>query len=254
MKKPYLKKVGVFNGYNVWYVNGYYIRNNLDKEFTNFGSNRYFHFIPKHELWIDYENGKKEARFFIDNFLMIQKELKNGHSYNDAVNIANRHEGAERSKSKHIIKLKKIKNKEKLVKKVHMKRIFSKYTKNIKIWIVRGDLVRSLFYIDFTEGGHDKVYHFVPKHEIWIDDEVYKKEIPYVLIHELHERFLMGEGWEYDSGGVGVFSRKPKKGTKSAHFEAEKLEAFCREHPKQVKTLLIKAIKNNDKQAENDLK
>ena len=47
MKKPYLKKVGVFNGYNVWYVNGYYIRNNLDKEFTNFGSNRYFHFIKE---------------------------------------------------------------------------------------------------------------------------------------------------------------------------------------------------------------
>jgi len=246
MKKPYLKKIGEYNGYRVYYVNGYYIRKNLDEEFTNFGSDRYFKFIPKKELWIDYENGKKEARYFIDNFFMIQRELKNGHSYNDAVNIANRHEGAERSKSKHIKRLKKIKNKEKLVKKVYKKRLFSKYTKKIKIWVVRGDLVRSLFFLDFTEGGHDKVYPFVPKGEVWIDDDVYKKEIPYVLVHELHERYLMGKGWIYDSGGVGVFSRKVKKGTKSAHFEAAKLETYCRNHPKEVKKALLKEIKNND--------
>lgn len=253
MKKPYLKKIGDFNSYHVYYVNGYYIRKNLDKEFTNFGSNRYFKFIPHHELWIDYENGKKEAKYFIDNFLMIQRELKNGRSYNDAVNIANRHEGAERSKSKHIQKLKKIKNKNKLIKKVYKKRLFSKYTKNIKIWLVKGDLVRTLFYIDFTEGGHDKVYHFIPKNEIWIDDDVYKKEIPYVLIHELHERYLMGEGWEYDSGGVGVFSRKPKKGTKSAHFDAEKVETYCRNHPKKGMGLLLKEIEKNDSQAQEKL-
>ena len=244
MKKPYLKKIGDFNGYKVYYVNGYYIRKNLDKEFTNFGSDRYFKFIPKHELWIDYENGKKEARYFIDNFFIIQRELKKGVSYNDAVNIANRHEGYERSKSKYIQKIKKLREKEDIVKKVYKKRIFSKYTKHIKIWLVKGDMVRTLFFIDFTEGGHDKVYHFVPKNEIWIDDDVYKKEIPYVLVHELHERYLMCLGWKYDSGGVGFFSRKAKKGEKSAHFEAEKVEAYCRDHPKKVKQILVKDRKS----------
>ena len=247
MKKPYLSKIGEYHGYRVYYVNGYYIRKHLDKEFTNFGSRKYFHFIPKHELWIDYENGKRgEARYFIDNFLMIQRELRNGQTYNEAVNIANRHEGAERSKSKHIKKIKKIKNKKKLFKKIHIKRLFSKYTKKIKIWLVRGDLVRSIFFLDFTEGGHDKVYHFIPKNEIWIDDDVYKKEIPYVLVHELHERHLMGLGWDYDAGGVGVFSRKAKKGKKSAHFDAEKVETYCRHHPKKVKKIIIDEINKND--------
>jgi len=246
MKKPYLKKIGRFSGYNVWSVNGYWIRKNYDKEFTNFGSSRYFDFIPKNELWIDYENGKKEARYFIDNFFVIQRELKKGKSYDQAVKIANQYEKKERNKSKFMQRLNKIKEKEKLLKKVYRKQLFSKYTKNIKIWLVKGEIVRSLFYIDFTEGGHDKVYDFVPKNEIWIDDDVYKKEIPYVLVHELHERQLMGKGWVYDSRGVGVFSRAAEKGVKSAHFDAERVEDYCRNHPKEVKKILVKEIKLND--------
>ena len=246
MKKPYLKKIGKFSEYTVWYVNGYLIRKNYDKEFTNFGSRKYFEFIPKYELWIDYENGKKEAIYFIDNFIRIQRELKKGKTYDEAVKIANKYEKRERNKSKFIQKIKKIRQKEKILKKIYRKQLFSKYTKNIKIWLVRGDLVRSLFFLDFTEGGHDKVYDFVPKNEIWIDDNVYKKEIPYVLVHELHERYLIGKGWVYDSGGIGVFSRKAKKGEKSAHFEAEKIEEYCRNNPKEVKKILLREIKKTD--------
>jgi hypothetical protein len=246
VKKPYIKKIGKFGGYNVFYVNGYFIRKNHDKEFTNFGSMRYFKFIPKNEFWIDYENGKKEARYFIENFIIIQRELKNGKSYNQAVKTANEHEKKERNKSKFLQKIKKIKQKDEILNKVYKKQLFTKYSKKIKIYSVRGDLVRSLFFIDFTEGGHDKVYKFIPANEVWIDDDVYKKEIPYILIHELHERYLMGKGWVYDSGGIGVFSRKAEKGKKSAHFEAEKLEEYSRDHPKEVKKILIKEIKNND--------
>lgn len=245
MKKPYIKKIGKFGEFNVFYVNGYWIRKHLDKEFTNFGHNQYFHFIPKYELWIDFENGKTEAHYFIDNFLIIQRELKKGKTYDEAIKIANHYEKTERLKSKIIKKLVKEKNKEKILKKIHKKRIFKKYNPKLKIWIIRGDLVRSLFFLDFTEGGHDQVYDFVPKGEVWIDDDVYKKEIPYVLIHELHERYLMTKGWIYDSGGIGVFSRKAKKGEKSAHFEAEKLETWCRNNPKETMKKLIFEIKRN---------
>ncbi len=44
------------------------------------------------------------------------------------------------------------------------------------------------FDIDFTAGGHDYVYEFVPENEVWIDDDIAEAERGYVLVHELHER------------------------------------------------------------------
>jgi hypothetical protein len=66
----------------------------------------------------------------------------------------------------------------------------------ISIWIVDGRLVRSVFDVDFTEGGHDYVYEFVPQNEVWIDNDLEESERPFVLLHELHERNLMAKGWE----------------------------------------------------------
>ncbi len=34
--------------------------------------------------------------------------------------------------------------------------------RGVQVWIVNGRLVRSVFDIDFTAGGHDYVYEFVP--------------------------------------------------------------------------------------------
>lgn len=246
MKKPYVKKIGKFDEYSAWYVDGFWIRNNYDKEFTNLGFRRYFKFIPKNEIWIDYENKNKEAKYFIGHFLTLKRELKKGKSFEKAVSIADEHERSERNKSKSIKELKKIKQKHKILKKIHKKQLFSKYTKKIKIWLVRGDLVRGIFFLNFTEGGHDRVYDFIPKDEIWVDDSLCVSEIPCILVHELHERYLIGKGWIYDSKGIGVFSRKPEKGKKSAHFEAEKVETYCRNHLKDTKKILVKEIRLNE--------
>jgi len=212
-KKPYLKKISDICGFHIWYVNGYWIRKYLDRAFTNFGYNRNFKFIPKDEFWIDNEHGKKEAHYFIDSFLTIQRFLAEGKSYEEAVREADKFEKRERKKSKFLKKLKKIKVREKILEKIHKKRLFKKYTQELNIWLIRGDLVRSLFDIDFTAGGHDKVYNFIPKKEIWIDDDLYKKEIPIVLIHELHERYLMSKGWPYEPiGGQKGFNRRKNSG------------------------------------------
>ena len=247
MKKPYMKKITRMGGYTFWYVNGFYIRNHLDPEFGNFGSSKYFDFIPKDEYWIDYENGDKEARYFIDNFLTIQREVKKGTPYRKAVKISNSLEKTERGKRKLLEKLRRIKIKSKLLEKIHKKQLFTKYTKNLKIWLVRGDLVRSLFFVDYAQGGHGFVYKFVPIDEVWIDDDLYYKEIPFVLIHELHERHLMSKGWPYDSQAIGVFSRKGDVKGKSAHFNAEDIEIKCRKNKKLTKTTLIREIRKNEK-------
>jgi len=249
-RKIYKKKIGDFHGYSVWYVNGYWIRNNLDRDFNNFGGNYLFAFIPKDEFWVDYENGDvKEAKYFFDSFLTIQKEMKNGKSHKEAVEIADKREKIERHKAKFLKAIRKIKVKEKILKRVHKKEILAKYTENLKIYVVGGDLVRSLFNVDFTQGGHDKIYNFIPTDEVWIDDDLYKKEVPYVLVHELHERYLMSNGWPYDSaGGQKIFAKKEdERGGKSAHFAAEDLEFWCREHRKSVKKILLREIARNEK-------
>jgi hypothetical protein len=245
-KKIYLQKIGEFSGFKFWYVNGYFIRTNIDPAFTNFCYNRYMPFIPKDEFWIDKENGVKESHFFINSFLTIQKELKKGKEYIEAVRIADKLEKRERKKATFLKKVKKIKVKIKLFEKIHKKRLFKKYTKNLKIWQVKGHLVRSLFDLDFNQGGHGLVYPFVPKNEIWIDDDVYKKEIPYVLIHELHERHLMALGWKYDTAGQAIFVRKQEGDKRSAHFAAEALENECRTNPRKIMPVLLKEIEKNE--------
>ena len=93
-----------------------------------------------------------------------------------------------------------------------------KLENGISVWIVNGRLVRSVFYIDFTAGGHDYVYEFVPHNEVWIEDDVEEKERGFVLVHELHERNLMAKGWTYNK----------------AHADASRLEYRCRRHPDEL--------------------
>ena len=232
MQKPYIKKAGIFSSFVVWIVDGKYVRENLGRDFTNFGQFFDFNFIPKNELWLDKEYTPNEQRFFIDNMLTEHKMIMVGKSLFEAVRLADKKEKKERAKSKMIKKaLKKIKHKKKILEKIHRK-LLKKYSNDkLKIWIIRGDLVRSLFFIDFTEGGNDQIYSFVPRGEIWLDDDLIPKEREFVLLHELHERNLMKRGIRY-------WSRKNPK--KTAHWSANEIEFFCRKHP----DMLSKKIKH----------
>src|SRR5512136_1827529 len=102
-------------------------------------------------------------------------------------------------------------------KNVH-ERLWQKLKNGLSVWIVNGRLVRSAFDVDFTEGGHDYVYEFVPEDEVWIDDAIEEPERGYVLLHELHERNRMVKGWPYDK----------------AHTESSRLEYRCRHHPEEL--------------------
>jgi hypothetical protein len=78
--------------------------------------------------------------------------------------------------------------------------------------------VRSVFDIDFTAGGHDHVYEFVPTGEVWIDDAITEKERGFVLLHELHERNRMADAVPYSQ----------------AHAESSRIEFWCRHHPDEL--------------------
>ena len=97
-------------------------------------------------------------------------------------------------------------------------RLWKRLESGVSVWIVNGRLVRSTFDIDFTAGGHDYVYEFVPRNEVWIDDAIVETERPYVLLHELHERNRMAGGWPYSK----------------AHEESSRIEYHCRHHPDEL--------------------
>jgi hypothetical protein len=221
MKRPYIKKYKIVKGYSVYIVDGTYIRDNINEEFTNFGINPRFKFIPKKELWIDKEYGKKdEIEFYLKNLLDEEELIKKGIDYDTAFENGDKIE--KRLRKRYEEKKKNHYSKKELLKKLHIK-LIKKYSKKIKVWIVEGDLVRDYFFIDFTEGGHDYVYDFVPKNEVWIDDDLNPKERGFVILHEIHERNLMKKGKDYNS----------------AHKSASKIEHHCRKNPK----ILAKRIK-----------
>lgn len=215
MKKFHLKKIGHRGKIVIWLVDGAGIRSNLGKEFTNFGHHFDFAFIPKYEFWLDKEAVPNERRFFIDHLLTEWRLIKTGYSRSAAAKMADSKERSERIKAGG---LKKIINNQgaPLIKKIH-DRLLKKIKKS-SVWLVRGDLVRNIFNIEFTEGGHDLVYNFVPKDEVWIDNDVLAKERSYVILHELYEHSLMEKGLIYPE----------------AHRKASKIEWKARHNKKKL--------------------
>lgn len=225
MRKPYISKVCEVGGFVVWKVDGFFIRQNIDEEFTNFGQHFRFGFIPKKEFWIDRESSPDETSFFVTHLLAEYRLMASKKSYDEAIEKADLKERAERKKSEFYIKTIGKNSKNEIIDEVH-KKILKNYSKKIKVWVVNGELVRDLFFIDFTEGGHDIVYNFVPKNEVWIDDDLPPRERKFVLLHEICERNLMLKGKDYNS----------------AHLVASSKEHYCRLHPNEIDEYLKKEI------------
>ncbi len=227
MKKPYIRKIDRIGLLTVWVVDGRYVRKNIDEEFTNFGQHYRFRFIPSREFWIDQEHGVGEQQFFIDHLLVEHRLMAGGMTYDKALEKADRVERGERLKSELVREVLRLPKKG-IVENIH-KSLLKKYSGTIQVWVVKGELVRSLYFLDFTEGGHDRVYHFVPKKEVWLDDDLGPGERRFVLLHELHERYLMTLGWPYFR----------------AHRSASKIEYHCRAHPEELEAnLRLEAQKN----------
>lgn len=212
----YLRKIRKLGPINVWLVDGAKIRQSLDEEFTNFGQHFRFKYIPENEFWIDKEAVPNERRFFIDHLLTEYKLMRQGASYNQAIDLADQKEKLERLRSQSV---------RKVIRKVNFpppdsvhRRLLGKTSDGVSVWVVDGKIVRSVYFTDFTEGGHDLVYSFVSAREVWLDDDLLAKERPFVLVHELLERSLMAGGLSYNR----------------AHAKASKLEWESRHSVKKM--------------------
>lgn len=240
MDKPYIKKHSEIEEYAAWIVDGKYIRENIDSEFTNFSQHWESKYIPKNEFWIDKEMAEGEIEFYIKHLLVEIKLMADGMnrkktSRKDAREIANYIEKRERMESEKIKKAvgkdNEITEKE-AVSKVKKELLETYSGKMVSVWIVDGELARSLFFLNFTEGGHNFVYNFIPENEVWIDDDISPLERKFILLHELYERYLMAvKKWtSYDK----------------AHARASRLEYFYRKHPENLDINLKYCVKLNN--------
>ena len=217
LKPPYLHMDEKRGDYQVWIVDGADIRGHVDEEFTNFGQHYRYSYIPKNEFWIDQEAEHDERAFFIDHLLVEHDLMAKGASYGDALTQADHVERKERRRVGDVRKVTH-QGKELPDATIVHEHLWKKLEKGVSVWIVNGRLVRSAFDIDFTAGGHDHVYEFIPEAEIWIDDAIEEKERGFVLLHELHERNRMEKGMPYSK----------------AHAESSRLEFQCRHHPDEL--------------------
>jgi hypothetical protein len=210
---PYLHYVGARLGVKIWIVDGAYVRKNIDEEFSNFGHHFSIKEIPIDEIWLDREAHPDEQRFFIAHAVVERRAMVEGKSYDEARHLAC---DAEYRLREHTTDLRHVAPQRALPEadRVHV-RLRKQLGDGTAVWIVDGRLVRSVFDIEFTEGGHEYVYEFVPHGQVWVDDDVMEEEIGYVILHELHERNLMAKGMTYDA----------------AHDLASKIELHCRRHP-----------------------
>lgn len=184
LSRYHTKLIHDYGSVQVWEIDGARLRAEKDIEFSNFGVYPDFDYIPQNELWLDHECHPDEQMFFVDHMLAQWKALKHGYTNDQAIEKAYKVEKAERKKASD-------------GGDVHIKK-YGETKDGLTIWIVNGRLVRSKYFIDFVEGGHHFVYHWVPLNEVWLDDDLRPQEFPFVLLHELNERKLMSEGWTYN--------------------------------------------------------
>jgi hypothetical protein len=180
----------------VWIVDGEYIRTYIDEEWTNFGQHYRFSFIPENEFWLDQEAVNDESHYYIEHLKVEWLMMRNGKSYSEAIVEADRVEKNIRRKDGDIRQV--IDPIRKIVDpKLFRTKLIKTLENGVKVWVVNGRLVRSVLNIDFTAGGHEFVYSWVPPMDVWIDNDIAWQERGLVILHELNERKLMEQGWSY---------------------------------------------------------
>jgi hypothetical protein len=204
--QPKLNKERVLThaDYTVYAVNALAVRNSAqpDEEFGNFATQDEFpDLIPKGEIWISEKLAAKEGVFFIANALTQLKRQAVGEAPDKVYAEALEVEQVLREKL-NSVKFRDGKPHRQVPKEIYLKHYLTLPDPQgpVEVWQVDGNLVRSYYKIDYTEGGHGYVYPWVPRPEIWIEDGVDHREFPYILSHEYLERRLMrDEGLDYDT-------------------------------------------------------
>jgi len=224
MKKELIQTIGK---YKVYEVDGKEIRDSSkeNEEFTDWATHgkgiSQLEDVGKNEVWIDNGLNDKDRQIATDCGLYYlelennnKKDLSNEKLYDKVLMFEKREIEHAENAGKHPIGEKSdIKVQDGI--KVHGP---LKIPAGNKVWIVNGDKVREKFKTDFVLGGNSESYKWIPRNEIWIEQDVAANERIYILIHELVEWYLMKvKNLTYDK----------------AHEKASKVEYTWRKHTNQ---------------------
>lgn len=208
--------LGKRQGQRIWIVDGARVVQEIYPAFVMGGNDQRYRFNPENEVWIDNRIGIEELKYTIAHELIERKLMRErGWSYDRAHSEG----GNEREKRLRLAEMRRVARKERstgLVElgergekvsagregvRVLLTGIYRAYfgkMGGLSVWIVDGSKVRRDLEPNFSFGGHDQKYRFVPKGEIWLDAAMSVEEAYFVLFHESIERKLMAAGKSYE--------------------------------------------------------
>jgi len=205
---------GEKNGYKIWIVDGYKVRQDIYREFLYGGNEQRYLFNPKGEIWIDHAISCEEFELTLahelneralmanyawayekahDSSLMLELQMRK--AWDSACRA---HEsGLKPVCPEDATASREIPGIADSIKINGIYRVPLGQREGISVWIVDGYRVRALIFPDFGLSGNDKAYKFIPSKEIWIDGQVSSEETGFSIQTELLERRLMEAGMSY---------------------------------------------------------
>ncbi|HTX87389.1 MAG TPA: hypothetical protein VMC08_00235 [Bacteroidales bacterium] len=231
---------GKKDGYNVWVVDGYLVRQKIYNEFLYGGNEQRYPFTPKGEIWIDHAISAEEFDLTLMHELNERHLMaKYGWSYDTAHDSSLRLEVLLRRKWEKICRahedslakvsvrdrdgIKEIKDIPDSIRLENIYRIPEGSVEGIAIWVVDGYRVRAKIFPDFGLSGNDQEYHFIPPREIWLDGQVSCEEMKYSVATELLERKLLLKGFSYGASYDSAINENTRS--------REAMEQLIRKHP-----------------------
>ncbi len=204
-KDARIKHIGEHDGLSVWLVDGEKIRKDIDENFVEYDHHARFRFIPSDEIWIDQETNEDERAYFLENVSMERKFMNEGMSLGEAVEKADKIEARERRESPRIKNILHAHHtRKKALEKIRKEKLDEYSSDFVHVYLVYGEFVRDIYLVEYAEGGHDLVYSFIPRGEIWIEEVLHPSERAFIILHELHERYLMSQGKDYPHAHKGA--------------------------------------------------
>jgi len=210
--------VATQQGYAIHTVSSFAVRDLTapDEEFTNFAIHGDFpDLIPVREIWIDERLFDDEGIFYLANALVRLKVQRDRGSEERAYAAGLDVERALRVRLVGV-KFRAGRPHKRVPRRIYVGRYLTLPDPKgpIEVRLVDGNLVRSFYKTDYTEGGHGYVHPWVPKGQIWVEKGIARAEILFMVSHEYLELRLM---------------RDRGLGDDKAHKAAAKVEFTLRE-------------------------
>lgn len=202
--------------FEVWIVDGKKVREEIFPEFLYGGNNQRYPFVPANEIWIDHAISCEEFRYTLlheirecglmaccgmtydaahDSALALEQQLR----LQDLATAQNHEAHLQKVCPTDSYGQKEIPRLGDSLSLRNVYRVYVGRREGVDVWIVDGSVVRRDVYPDFGLSGNDYAYHFIPRGELWLDNQVSCEEMEFSIRLELHERRVMSRGEAYDN-------------------------------------------------------